>query len=207
MNKSPFRFLALVMTLPIFLGAGCAWQSDLEALQREVSKVSADSASSSKRALDTATAASQNSERAANAARQATELSQKAVAAAEAANMKVVRQLEKPRVFTLNFGMNKSVVNYALGRRLDEILSDWRDKAATYQIVGYADMVGSKKFNMALSMKRANKVKAALVRRGVLASMVSVLGVGQNDLAVPTKTGKRLRANRRVVLTIVQKKI
>ena len=46
-----------------------------------------------------------------------------------------------------------------------------------------------------------------LHRRGVSASMVSVLGVGQKDLAVPTKHGKRLRANRRVVLTIVQKKI
>ncbi len=200
MKKSPFRFVALVMTLPIFLGAGCAWQSDLEALQKEVSSLRTNSALSSKQALDMATEASQNAERAANVARQAVE-------AAEATNMRVVRQLQKPKVFTLNFGMNKSHINYALGRRLDEILSDWRDKAATYQIVGYADMVGSKKFNLALSMKRASKVKAALVRRGVSASMVSVLGVGQNDLAVTTKHGKRLRANRRVVLTIVQKKI
>ena len=200
MKKSPLRFVALVMTLPIFLGAGCAWQKDLEALQKEVSSLRTESAARSKQALDMATEASQNAERAAKVARRAVE-------AAEATNMRVVRQLEKPQVFTLNFGMNKSDINYALGRRLDEILSDWRDKAATYQIVGYADMVGSKKFNMALSMKRANKLKAALMRRGVSASMVSVLGVGQNDLAVPTKTGKRLRANRRVVLTIVQKKI
>jgi outer membrane protein OmpA-like peptidoglycan-associated protein len=200
MKKSPFRFVALVTTLPIFLGAGCAWQSDLEALQKEVSSLRTDSTLSSKQALDMATEASQNAARAANVARQA-------VTAAEATNMRVMHELEKPRVFTLNFGMNKSHINYALGRRLDEILGDWRDKAATYQIVGYADMVGSKKFNLALSMKRANKLKAALVRRGVSASMVSVLGVGQNDLAVPTKHGKRLRANRRVVLTIVQKKI
>ncbi len=207
MKKSPLRFVALVMILPIFLGAGCAWQSDLEALQKEVSSLRTNSALSSKQALDmatvasqNATVASQNAERAANAARQAVET-------AEATNIRVVRQLEKPKAFTLNFGTNKSHINYALGRRLDEILSDWRDKAATYQIVGYADMVGSKKINMALSLKRANKVRAALVRRGVSASMVSVLGVGQNDLAVATKHGIRLRANRRAVLTIVQKKI
>ena len=150
MKKSPLRFVALVMTLPIFLGAGCAWQKDLEALQKEVSSLRTESAASSKQALDMATEASQNAERAAKVARRAVE-------AAEATNMRVVRQLEKPQVFTLNFGMNKSDINYALGRRLDEILSDWRDKAATYQIVGYADMVGSKKYNLAVHMKRAIK--------------------------------------------------
>ena len=200
MKMSPLRFVTLVMTLPICLGAGCAWQSDLEALQKEVSSLREDSATRSKQSLDMATEASQNAAQAANVARQA-------VKAAEATNMRVMHELQKPRVFTLNFGMNKSVVNYALGRRLDEILSDWRDRAAEYQIVGHADMVGSKKFNMVLSQKRAKKVKAALVRRGISASMVSVTGAGQKELAVLTKQGKRLRANRRVVLTIIQKRI
>ena len=206
MKKSTFRFVALVVTLPIFLGAGCAFQSDLKALQQEVNslrsnvnKVSADLALSSKQALDMATEASQNAGRAANVARRAVE-------AAEATNMRVVQELGKPKVFTLNFGVNKSQINYALGHRLDEILGEWRDKAATYQIVGYADMVGSKKYNMVLSQKRADNLKAALVRRGVPASMVRTVGAGQKELAVPTKQGKRLRANRRVVLTIVQKR-
>ena len=52
MKKSPLRFVALVMTLPIFLGAGCAWQKDLEALQKEVSSLRTESAASSKQALD-----------------------------------------------------------------------------------------------------------------------------------------------------------
>ena len=52
MKKSPFHFVALVMTLPIFLGAGCEWQSDLEALQKEVSSLRTVSALSSKQALD-----------------------------------------------------------------------------------------------------------------------------------------------------------
>ena len=200
MKMSPLRFVTLVMTLPIFLGAGCAWQSDLEALQKEVSSLRKDSAMRSKQSLDMATEASQNAAQAANVARQA-------VKAAEATNMRVMHELQKPKVFTLNFGLNKSVVNYALGRRLDEILSDWRDRAAEYQIVGHADLVGSRKFNMALSQKRADKVKAALVRRGVPATKISVTGAGQIEPAVSTQQGKRLRANRRVVLTIIQKKI
>ena len=106
MKRFPFRFVALVVTLPVFLAAGCAWQSDLKALQQEVkslrgnvNKVSADLALSSKQALDMATEASQNAGRAANVARQAVE-------AAEATNMRVVHELQKPKVFTLNFGMN-----------------------------------------------------------------------------------------------------
>ncbi len=72
--------------------------------------------------------------------------------------------------------------------------------------MGHADLVGSNKFNLALSRKRANKVKAALVQRGVSPSVIQAFGVGEKDLAVQTKRGKRLRFNRRVVLTILPKK-
>lgn len=98
MKQSLIRVAALVLTLPIFLGVGCAWQSDLDSLRREVSslqsnidKASTDSAANTKRALDTAAAAARTSEQAAQAARRATELSQQAVAAAQAANRKTER--------------------------------------------------------------------------------------------------------------------
>ena len=202
MKKSPFRFLAIVMILPIFLGAGCAWQSDLEALQRKVSsqgnnidKVSENVVLS----LNTATAALKNAEQVAHAA-------QKAGEAAEAANIRLARMLEKPKVYTLNFGFNKSQINYAMRRSLDQIINDWKGKAAAVRVVGHADLVGSGKFNLALSRKRAAKVKAALVQGGVSPSIIEALGVGQTELAVLTKSSKRLRENRRVVLTILPKK-
>ncbi len=206
MEKSRFRLLAIVLILPIFLGAGCAWQSDLEKLQKEVSiqrndidKVTIEAALGSKRSLDMATAALKNSEQVANAA-------QKAGNAAEAANITLARMLEKPKVYTLHFGFNKSQINYAMRRSLNEILSDWKGKAAGFRVVGHADLVGSNKFNLALSRKRANKVKAALVQRGVSSSIIQAFGVGEKELAVQTKRGKRLRFNRRVVLTILPKK-
>ena len=52
---------------------------------------------------------------------------------------------------------------------------------------------------------RADKVKAALVQGGVSPSIIKALGVGQNELSVRTKSGKRLLENRRVVLTILPK--
>ena len=206
MKKSPIRFLAVVMMLPFFLGAGCAWQSDLEALQKKVSgldtninKVRADASLGSKQALDTATAALKNAERAANAA-------QKAGTAAEAANVRLAHMLAKPTEYSVKFGFNKSQINYAMGRSLDKIISDWKGKAAAIQVVGHADLMGSKTYNLALSQKRANRIKAALVQRGVSPSIITAHGVGQDDLAVKTKRGKRLLENRRVVLTIVPHK-
>ncbi len=197
--------MAFVLILPIFLSAGCAWQWDLDALQKEVNnqrndidKVSRESALSSKQSLDMATAALKNAEQVANAA-------EKAGNAAETANLTLARMLEKPKVYTLNFGFNKSQINYAMRRNLDQIINDWKGKAAAIQVVGHADLVGSHKFNLALSQKRAARVKAALVRGGVSPSIIKALGVGQKELAVLTKRGKRLRFNRRVVLTILPK--
>ena len=114
--------------------------------------------------------------------------------------------VDKPTEYTLEFGFNKSRVNFAMGRTLDKILADWKGKAAALQIVGHADMVGSEKYNRILSQKRADAVKNALVKRGLPASRISALGVGQKDLAVSTKRGQRLRENRRVRLIILKKK-
>lgn len=118
--------------------------------------------------------------------------------------------VQKPKIvlpteYTLEFGFNKSRVNFAMGRTLDKILTDWKGKAAAFRLVGHADMVGSKKYNRILSQKRAYAVRDALVRRGLPASRISALGVGQKALAVKTKPGQRLRENRRVRLIVVKK--
>ena len=49
---------------------------------------------------------------------------------------------------------------------------------------------------------RAENVKKALVERGIAPERISARGVGEKDLAVPTADEKRLRANRRVTITI-----
>ncbi len=208
MKKSPFRFLAAVMILPIFLGAGCAWQSDLNLLRRQVGDLQNDMksanavmAASTKQTLATATAAARTAEQAVNAA-------QKAAAAVDAVNMKVARMLEKPKTvaYALEFGFNKSRVNNLMGRQLDAILNDWKGKPAIFWLVGHADSVGPKEQNLVLARERAEEVKNALVRRGVPSSIVSAIGVGEEAPMVQTEDGRRKRANRVVVLTIAAQK-
>jgi len=177
-------------------------RNDVKNQRIYIDKVSAASSLSSKRAQDTATTALKNVERVAHAA-------QKAGETAEAANIRLARMLEKPQTaaYALEFGFNKSRINYVMGRQLDVILDDWKGKVATFKIVGHADSVGPKKINMILALKRANEVKAALVRRGIPLSIVNATGVGEEAPMVQTEDGKRLRANRVVVMTIVAKKI
>ena len=67
---------------------------------------------------------------------------------------------------------------------------------------GHTDTVGSASYNMALSLRRAATVKTALVKEGVPADSIAVVGKGETDLMVQTKDGVREPQNRRVEIVI-----
>lgn len=68
--------------------------------------------------------------------------------------------------------------------------------------VGHTDSSGPPDYNMALSLRRANTVKAALIRDGVPADAITAEGRGETELLVPTGDGVREPQNRRVVVTL-----
>ncbi|HEX9328379.1 MAG TPA: OmpA family protein, partial [Reyranella sp.] len=67
---------------------------------------------------------------------------------------------------------------------------------------GHTDTSGPEAYNMALSLRRANAVKDALVREGVPAQAISVIGRGEQGLLVQTGDGVREPQNRRVEIVI-----
>ena len=67
---------------------------------------------------------------------------------------------------------------------------------------GHTDTAGPAAYNMALSLRRANTVKDALVREGVAATSITVIGRGEEALLVATKDGVREPQNRRVEIVI-----
>jgi OOP family OmpA-OmpF porin len=92
----------------------------------------------------------------------------------------------------------------------DQALNTIRQAAAAFKskgnaritATGHTDTSGPESYNMALSLRRANAVKDALVREGVPAQAISVVGRGEQGLLVQTADGVREPQNRRVEIVI-----
>src|SRR5471030_3196223 len=74
--------------------------------------------------------------------------------------------------------------------------------SARLTATGHTDKSGPEGYNMALSLRRANAVKDALVREGVPATAITVVGRGETQPLVPTADGVREPQNRRVEIVI-----
>jgi len=67
---------------------------------------------------------------------------------------------------------------------------------------GHTDTSGPEAYNMALSLRRANAVKDALIQNGVPATAIAVVGRGEQGLLVQTGDGVREPQNRRVEIVV-----
>jgi len=74
--------------------------------------------------------------------------------------------------------------------------------SARITATGHTDKSGPDSYNMALSLRRANTVKDALVREGVPATAISVIGKGETQPLVQTADGVREPQNRRVEIVL-----
>jgi outer membrane protein OmpA-like peptidoglycan-associated protein len=69
-------------------------------------------------------------------------------------------------------------------------------------LVGHADLSGPASYNLRLSLRRSDAIRAALAQRGVATERTSVTALGDTDPAVPTARGVREPRNRTVVVTV-----
>ena len=65
-------------------------------------------------------------------------------------------------------------------------------------IVGHTDTSGSTTYNERLAVRRSDRVREALIERGVPGDLINSSARGENDLLVATPDGVREPANRRV---------
>jgi OOP family OmpA-OmpF porin len=70
------------------------------------------------------------------------------------------------------------------------------------EVNGYTDTSGTPQYNMGLSIRRANAVKAELIKDGVPENAITTQGFGDTNLLVPTGPGVREPQNRRVEIII-----
>ncbi|MFN4089300.1 MAG: OmpA family protein [Alphaproteobacteria bacterium] len=69
-------------------------------------------------------------------------------------------------------------------------------------VTGHTDRAGSPTYNMGLSRRRAETVRAELIRNGVSADDIAIYAKGETELLIPTADGVREAQNRRVEIVI-----
>jgi outer membrane protein OmpA-like peptidoglycan-associated protein len=106
------------------------------------------------------------------------------------------------QVFIVFFEFDKSSLT-ADGRRVvDAAAAAFKSGKSGVAIAGYTDLAGTQQYNLALSRRRADTVKAALVRDGVPAAAIDTKWFGKENPRVPTADGVREPQNRRVEITM-----
>jgi outer membrane protein OmpA-like peptidoglycan-associated protein len=105
--------------------------------------------------------------------------------------------------FMVFFDWDKSDLSPAALDTIQRAAAAYRTKGgAQIKASGHTDRSGSEAYNMALSLRRANAVKDALVRAGVRGTDISVVGLGESQPLVRTADGVREAQNRRVEIVI-----
>jgi len=77
-----------------------------------------------------------------------------------------------------------------------------RVQVTRIRVNGYTDLSGTARYNMGLSIRRAQNVANELVRLGVPRSAITVQGFGKTHPLVPTADGVREPQNRRVEIIL-----
>lgn len=103
------------------------------------------------------------------------------------------------RSYMVFFDFNKADITPASADILRTVASAVRQgQVQRIDVTGHTDTVGSPTYNMRLSQRRAESVRAELVRLGIPGQEISVYGRGETQLLVQTGEGVREPSNRRV---------
>ncbi len=102
------------------------------------------------------------------------------------------------------FDFDKSTLKSEGKAKLDELAGKLGQvNVETIVATGHTDSVGADAYNQALSVRRANAVKAYLVSKGVAAERVLVEGKGEAQPVASNATKEGRAQNRRVVVEVV----
>ena len=108
-----------------------------------------------------------------------------------------------PPSFMVFFDWDRSNLSQQALTTIGQAAAAFKSKGnARITATGHTDTSGPEAYNMALSLRRANAVKDALVREGVPAAAISVVGRGESNPLVQTADGVREPQNRRVEIVI-----
>lgn len=109
----------------------------------------------------------------------------------------------KPPVHYLIYFEKDLILTSDSAKLIPEILTAIKDRASIdISVVGHADSVGSREYNLALSRNRANTVRDLLVEKGVSDNDIKTTSHGKENPLIKTKDNVAEPRNRRVEITI-----
>jgi outer membrane protein OmpA-like peptidoglycan-associated protein len=106
---------------------------------------------------------------------------------------------------TINFDFNKAKITQADRTELEKAIKFLRHyPKAKIRLEGYTDSVGTEKYNLGLSGKRAAATKNYFVKKaGVASRRISTVGYGESNPIASNKTPEGRAMNRRVEILIL----
>ena len=105
------------------------------------------------------------------------------------------------------FNFNSAVITEESNRPLDDVVTILKkhDKLK-FVVEGHTDSVGTVPYNLNLSRRRAESVKAYFVKKGIPASRISAVGYGKSKPVDTNLTEQGRAKNRRVIIKAVKAK-
>lgn len=111
---------------------------------------------------------------------------------------------DETKLVVVYFDLNSAELSEAAKAELESISGQMVERKYIVAVAtGYTDTTGTADYNLALSRKRANSVKAYLIERGVRTANVIAKGVGEADPAVSNETRTGREQNRRVEVRLL----
>ena len=109
-----------------------------------------------------------------------------------------------PPTFMVFFDWDRSNLSSQALNTIQQAATAFKTRgAARVTATGHTDTSGPEAYNMALSLRRANTVKDALVKEGVPATAITTVGRGEAGLLVQTGDQVREPQNRRVEIVVM----
>ncbi len=112
-------------------------------------------------------------------------------------SVSVVTQKKEKILQIIYFDFDKYNLTDVSSNLINKFVEEYKNKIDTFLVVGHTDTKGTKKYNLELSLKRAEAVKEILIRLGISEKKIKILGEGERNLLVQTNDEIKHPANRR----------
>tara|TARA_Y100000590_G_scaffold425075_1_gene532677 strand:- start:350 stop:1246 length:897 start_codon:yes stop_codon:yes gene_type:complete len=109
----------------------------------------------------------------------------------------VTKNSDKEILQIIYFDFDKSNLSNVSINKIKKFVEKNKDSISNYLIVGHTDTKGSDKYNLKLSLERAESVKKILINFGINYKKIKILGKGETSLLVKTEDDIKHPANRR----------